>query len=43
MKEITWNDFEMVEIRSGTITKIEDYPEARNPACKIWVNFGEDI
>ncbi|MBU0757168.1 MAG: tRNA-binding protein [Nanoarchaeota archaeon] len=40
---ITWNDFEKVDIRIGTITKIEDFPEARNPSYKVWVDFGEKI
>ena len=43
MKEITWQDFEQVELRVGTITKVEDFPEARVPAYKVWANFGEDI
>ncbi len=43
MKEITWNEFETVELRVGTVIKVEDYPEARNPAYKITVDFGEAI
>jgi tRNA-binding protein len=43
MKEISWNEFEQVELRVGTIVKVDEFPEARNPAYKIWVNFGEDI
>lgn len=43
MKEISWNDFEKVELRIGTIVKAEDFPEARNPAYRVWVDFGEDI
>lgn len=38
---ITWEDFQKVELRIGTITKIEDFPEARSPAYKVWVDFGE--
>lgn len=41
MKEISWSDFEMVELRSGTITKVEAFPKARKPAYKIWADFGE--
>lgn len=43
MEEINWSDFEKVEIRVGTITEVEDYPEARKPAYKLWANFGEEI
>ncbi len=43
MKEITWNEFQMVELRSWTIIDIEDFPEARKPAYKITVDFWEKI
>ena len=38
---ITWDDFERVELRVGTITKVEDYPEARKPAYKLLIDFGK--
>ncbi|MDP3987047.1 MAG: tRNA-binding protein, partial [Nanoarchaeota archaeon] len=41
MEEISWDDFEKVEIRVGTITRIEDYPEAKKPAYKLWADFGD--
>jgi tRNA-binding protein len=41
MQEINWNDFEKVELRSGTIIEVFDFPEARKPAYKIRVDFGE--
>ena len=39
--EITWNDFEKVELRVGTILEVADFPEARKPAYKVRVDFGE--
>jgi len=39
--EISWNDFEKVELRVGTILEVEDFPEARKPAYKVKVDFGE--
>jgi len=39
MKTISWSDFEAVDIRVGTILRVEDFPEIKNPSYKIWVNF----
>lgn len=41
MKIISWEDFERVELRIGTVIKVEPFPEARKPALKLWVDFGE--
>ena len=41
MEEITWNDFEKVELRVGTILEAFEFPEARRPAYKVKVDFGE--
>ncbi len=40
MKIINYSQFTDVEIRSGTIVKAEPFPKARNPAYKVWVDFG---
>ncbi|MFA5667882.1 MAG: tRNA-binding protein [Balneolaceae bacterium] len=43
MKEITWQDFEAVQLNIGTIIEAEDFPEARNPSYKLKIDFGEAI
>lgn len=43
MNEITWNEFEQVELRVGTIIAVEEFPEARIPAYKLTVDFGDEI
>src|SRR3954454_18930088 len=40
MQLISWNDFEKVELRAGTILEVADFPEARKPAYKLKVDFG---
>ncbi|MFN4147506.1 MAG: tRNA-binding protein [Runella sp.] len=40
---ITWQDFEKVELRAGTIVQVEDFPKARKPAYKLWVDLGAEI
>lgn len=39
--EISWSDFEKIDIRSGTIISAADFPEARNPSYKLEIDFGE--
>lgn len=44
MKEqITYEDFEKVDIRAGRIVDVQDFPEARKPAYKLWVDFGPEL
>ncbi|MDI2112559.1 tRNA-binding protein [Commensalibacter nepenthis] len=40
MDLIEWADFEKIVMVAGTIIKVEEFPEARRPAYKIWVDFG---
>jgi tRNA-binding protein len=41
--EITWNDFEKIEMRVGTILEVADFPEARNPSYKLKIDFGKEL
>lgn len=41
MDEIIWADFDKIELRAGTIIEVFDYPEARKPAYKVKVDFGD--
>lgn len=38
---ISWGDFEKIDIRVGTITDVNDFPNARKPAYQLTINFGE--
>lgn len=43
MSQITFDDFLKVDIRVGRIVDVQDFPEARKPAYKLWVDFGGDL
>lgn len=43
MSQITWDDFEKVDIRAGKIVEVSDFPEARKPAYKLKIDFGSPI
>jgi len=40
---ITWDQFEAIELRVGTIIKVEPFLKAHKPAFKVWVDFGEEF
>lgn len=40
---ISWQDFEKVELRAGTVIQVEDFLKARKPAYKIWVDLGNEV
>ncbi|WP_456386597.1 tRNA-binding protein [Profundibacter sp.] len=41
--DLTFDEFLKVDIRVGEVVRAEPYPEARVPAIKLWVNFGEAL
>lgn len=40
---ISYEEFEKVDFRSGTVIKVEPFPRAKKPAYKVWADFGKDI
>lgn len=41
MKRISFQEFQNVDIRAGRVTRVEEFPRARKPAYKLWIDFGE--
>ena len=43
MTTITYDESERVDLRSGTIVKVEEFPRAKKPVFKVWADFGPEI
>jgi len=43
VSEISFYDFQKVDVRIGTVVDAQPFPEARRPAIKLWVDFGDAI
>ena len=43
MNTISWSDFEKIQMRIGTILSVNDFPEAKNPAYQLTIDFGSEI
>lgn len=43
MEQISWADFEKVELRAGTVVEVKDFPEARKPALILKIDLGKEI
>ncbi|MFW6201516.1 MAG: tRNA-binding protein [Gemmatimonadota bacterium] len=40
---ITWSDFRKVDVRVGRVERVEEFPRARKPAYKLWIDFGDEL
>ena len=43
MNTLSWNDFENVDMRVGTVMEVNDFPEARNPSYLLTIDFGNEL
>ena len=43
MPEASFDDFLKIDMRVGRVTRVEEFPEARKPAWKVWIDFGAEI
>ncbi len=43
MNNLSWEDFEKVEMRVGTILEVNDFPNARNPSYQLLIDFGSEL
>ena len=43
METISWQDFEIVELRAGTILEVRDFPKAKKPAYQLVIDLGEEV
>ncbi|WP_373529762.1 tRNA-binding protein [Nostoc sp.] len=41
MTQVSYEEFEKVEICVGKVVKVEEFPRARKPAYKLWIDFGD--
>ena len=43
MNDLSWSEFERVDIRVGTVIQVDDFPEAHNPSWKLTIDFGDEL